>query len=129
MSRAFVKEGDSTTSGSLVDRFYQGLLDLSNPARALVAKRQQQAWLTSQPKVEAARRKALTSLGADSHREIFDAAAERAGDPPQSPTWWAVGDAAIAVAARRHLNAEQFALLVGPLAVALPWLKDAANQA
>lgn len=128
MSRAFVKEGDSTTSGSLVDRFYQGLLDLSDPARVLVAKRQQQAWLTSQPKVEAARRTAMTSLGADSYREIFDGAAERAGDLPQSPTWWAVGDAATGLAARRQLDAEQFALLVGPLAVALPWLKDAASQ-
>ena|SRR6202035_2519901 len=128
MSRAFVKEGDSTTSGSLVDRFYQGLLDLSDPARVLVAKRQQQAWLTSQPKVEAARRKALASLGADSYREIFDGAAERAGDLPKSPAWWAVGDAATGLAARRHLDAEQFALLVGPLAVALPWLKEAASQ-
>jgi hypothetical protein len=128
MSRAFVKEGDSTTSGSLVDRFYQGLLDLSDPARALVGKRQQQAWLTSQPKVEAARREALAALGADSYREIFDAAAERAGDLPLTPVWWAVGDAATGVAARRQLDAEQFALLVGPLAVALPWLKDAASQ-
>jgi hypothetical protein len=128
MSRAFVKEGDSTTGGSLVDRFYQGLLDLSDPARALVAKRQQQAWLTSQPTVEAARRQALAALGADSYREIFDAAAERAGDPPQSPTWWAVGDAATALAARRHLESNQFAVLVGSLGVALPWLKDAASQ-
>jgi hypothetical protein len=128
MSRAFVKEGDSTTSGSLVDRFYQGLLDLSDPARALIAKRQQQAWLTSQPTVEAARREALAALGADSYREIFDAAAERAGDPSQSPTWWAVGDAATALAARRHLESDQFAVLVGPLGVALPWLKEAASQ-
>ncbi|HXN03348.1 MAG TPA: hypothetical protein VN895_00815 [Candidatus Acidoferrum sp.] len=128
MSRAFVKEGDSTTSGSLVDRFYQGLLDLSDPARALVGKRQEQAWLTSQPKVEAARRQALDALGADSYREIFDAAAERAGDPPQTPTWWAAGDAATGLAARRHLDPDEFALLVGPLGVALPWLKDAANQ-
>ena len=128
MSRAFVKEGDSTTSGSLVDRFYQGLLDLSDPARALVAKRQQQAWTASQSKVESARLQALAALGADSYREIFDAAADRAGDPPQTPTWWALGDAATALAARRHLDAEQFALLVGPLAVALPWLKDAASQ-
>ncbi|HEX9097512.1 MAG TPA: hypothetical protein VF990_15585 [Candidatus Dormibacteraeota bacterium] len=128
MSRAFVKEGDSTTSGSLVDRFYQGLLDLSDPARALVGKRQQQAWLTSQPQIEAARAGALAALGTDSYREIFDAAVERAGDPPQSPAWWAVGDAATALAARRRLDAEQFALLVGPLGVALPWLKDAASQ-
>ena len=128
MSRAFVKEGDSTTGGSLVDRFYQGLLDLSDPARALIARRQQQAWLTSQPTVEAARREALAALGADSYREIFDAAAERAGDPPQSPTWWAVGDAATALAARRHLESDQFAVLVGPLGVALPWLKEAASQ-
>ena len=128
MSRAFVKEGDSTTSGSLVDRFYQGLLDLSDPARALVGKRQQQAWLTSQPRVEAARRRALAALGDDSYREIFDAAVERAGDPPQSPTWWAVGDAATALAARKRVDPDQFALLVGPLGVALPWLKDVANQ-
>lgn len=128
MSRAFVKEGDSATSGSLVDRFYQGLLDLSNPARALVAKRQQQAWLTSQPQMEAARAEALAVLGADSYGEIFGGAAERAGDLPQSPAWWAVGDAATALAARQRLDAEQFALLVGPLGVALPWLKDAARQ-
>jgi|SRR4029077_8448540 len=128
MSRAFVKEGDSTTGGSLVDRFYQGLLGLSDPARALIGKRQQQAWLTSQPSVEAARRQALAALGADSYREIFDAAAERAGDPQQSPTWWAVGDAATALAARRQLKSDQFAVLVGPLGVALPWLKDAASQ-
>jgi hypothetical protein len=128
MSRAFVKEGDSTTSGSLVDRFYQGLLDLSDQARALVGKRQQQAWLTSQPKVEAARRQAVAALGADSYRELFNAAAERAGDQPQSPTWWAVGDAATGLAARRRLDSDEFALLVGPLAVALPWLKDAGSQ-
>jgi hypothetical protein len=128
MSRAFVKEGDSTTSGSLADRFYQGLLDLSDPARALVGKRQQQAWVTSQPNIEAARHQALVALGADSYRELFDAAAQRAGDPPQSPAWWAVGDAATALAARRRLDSEDFALLVGPLGVALPWLKDAASQ-
>lgn len=129
MSRAFVKEGDSATSGSLVDRFYQGLLGLSGPARVLIGKRQQQIWLTSQPAIEAARREALAALGADSYREIFEAAAERAVDPLESPTWWAAGDAATALAARRRLDGEQFALLVGPLGVALPWLKDAGNQA
>jgi hypothetical protein len=128
MSRAFVKDGDSAPSGSLVDRFYQGVLGLSDPARALISKRQQQAWLSSQPMVEAARHQAARALGADSYREIFDAAAERAGDPPQTPTWWAVGDAATGLAARRRLDADHFALLVGPLGVALPWLKDAANQ-
>jgi hypothetical protein len=70
----------------------------------------------------------VAALGADSYREIFDAAAERAGDPPQSPTWWAVGDAATGLAARRRLDGDQFALLVGPLGVALPWLKEAASQ-
>jgi hypothetical protein len=128
MSRAFVKEGDSTASGSLVDRFYQGLLGLSDPARALVSKRQRQAWLASQPAIEAARLDAETALGADSYREIFESAAERAGEAPQSPTWWAAGDAAIALAARRRLGSEQFAALVGPLGVALPWLKTAADQ-
>jgi hypothetical protein len=128
MSRAFVKEGDSTTGGSLVDRFYQGLLGLSDPARALIARRQQQAWLASQPVIEAARRQTQTALGADAYRQIFESAAERAGDPAQSPTWWAAGDAATALAARRRLGSDEFAVLVGPLGVALPWLKDAASQ-
>ena len=128
MSRAFVKEGDSTASGSLVDRFYQGLLGLSDPARALIGKRQQQAWLTSQASIEAARRDAQAALGADSYREIFEAAAERVGDPLQSPTWWAAGDAATGLASRRRLTQEQFLTLVAPLSVALPWLRDAANQ-
>jgi len=128
MSRAFVKEGDSAASGSLVDRFYQGLLGLSDPARVLIAKRQQQAWLSSQPAIAAARLEALGALGADSYREIFEAAAERAGDPPQSPTWWAAGDAATGLASRRRLTPEQFLTLVAPLSVALPWLKDAGNQ-
>src|SRR5207245_768187 len=128
MSRAFVKEGDSTASGSLVDRFYQGLLGLSDPARALIGKRQEQAWLTSQPAIESARGDAQAALGADSYREIFDSAAERAGDP-QGPTWWAAGDAATAIAARRRLTSEQFLLLVAPLSAALPWLKDASRQA
>jgi hypothetical protein len=128
MSRAFVKEGDSAASGSLVDRFYQGLLGLSDPARVLIAKRQQQAWLTSQPAIEAARIEARAALGAESYRELFEAAAERAGDPPQSPTWWAAGDAATAIAARRRLTSDDFLLLVAALSVALPWLKDAAKQ-
>jgi hypothetical protein len=128
MSRAFVKEGDSASSGSLVDRFYQGLLGLSDPAKALIGKRQQQAWLASQAAIEAARHDAQAALGVDSYREIFASAAERAGDPPQGPTWWAAGDAATAIAARRRLSSEQFLVLVAPLSVALPWLKDAANQ-
>jgi hypothetical protein len=128
MSRAFVKEGDSAASGSLVDRFYQGLLGLSEPARVLIAKRQQQAWLTSQPAIEAARRDAQAALGIDSYREVFEAAAERAGGPPESPIWWAAGDAATAIAARRRLTSEGFLVLVAPLSVALPWLKDAASQ-
>jgi hypothetical protein len=128
VSRAFVKEGDSSTSGSLVDRFYQGLLGLSDPARMLIGSRQQQAWLSSQPAIEEARRQAIAALGADSYKELFESAAERTGDPPQSPTWWAAGDAATALAARRRLEPDRFRLLVGPLSVALPWIKDAAGQ-
>src|SRR4030081_1070705 len=127
MSRAFVKEGDSSSSGSLVDRFYQGLLGLSDPARVLIGKRQQQPWLTSQASIEAGRLDAQAALGALEEREGPCAAAERAGDP-RSPTWWAAGDAATAIAARRRLSPEQFQALVAPLSVALPWLKDAANQ-
>ena len=71
---------------------------------------------------------AREALGPESYREIFEAAAGRAGDPAQSPTWWAIGDAASALAARRRLDPEQYAALVGPLGVALPWLKDAGSQ-
>ena len=127
MSRAFVKEGDGAATGSAVDRFYQGVLGLSDSARALIAKRQRQAWLQASDQVEQAREAARTALGADAYREIFEAAAQRAGDPPQGPTWWATGDAAIALAARRRLGPEQFAVLVGPLSVALPWLRDAGS--
>ena len=128
MSRAFVKEGDGAVSGSLTDRFYQGVLGLSDSARELIARRQQQAWLTARDQIEQARQQARAALGADSYRQIFEAAAQRAGDPAQSPTWWAVGDAATALAARRRLGSEEFALLVGPLGVALPWLKNALSQ-
>lgn len=128
MSRAFVKEGDSATGGSLVDRFYQGLLGLSDPAKALIGRRHQEAWLTSQPALEAARRETIAVLGADSYREIFTSAAERIGDR-QSPTWWAAGDAATALAARRRLSGEAFQILVAPLSVALPWLKEGAKKA
>lgn len=128
MSRAFVKEGDGAVSGSLTDRFYQGVLGLSDSARELIARRQQQAWLTARDQIEQARQQARAALGEDSYREIFEAAAQRAGDPAQSPTWWAVGDAATALAARRRLGSEEFALLVGPLGVALPWLKNALSQ-
>src|SRR3979409_1508863 len=129
MSRAFVKEGDSAAVGSRGDRLYQGLLWPGHPARSLIGKRQQQAWLASRPAIEAARRDAQAALGADSYREVFEAAAERTGDLPQGPTWWAGGDAATAIAARRRLSSEQFLVLVAPLSVALPWLKGAANQA
>jgi len=128
VSRAFVKEGDGAASGSVTDRFYQGLLGLNDPARALIAKRQQQAWSQASELIEQAREAARDALGADSYREFFEAAAGRAGDPAQSPTWWAIGDAASALAARRRLDPEQYAVLVGPLGVALPWLKDAGSQ-
>jgi len=128
VSRAFVKEGDGAASGSVTDRFYQGLLGLNDAARALVAKRQQQAWSQASELIEQAREAARDALGADSYREFFEAAAGRAGDPAQSPTWWAIGDAASALAARRRLDPEQYAVLVGPLGVALPWLKDAGSQ-
>lgn len=129
MSRAFVKEGDGAASGSVTDRFYQGLLGLSDPARALVARRQQETWLAAMEQIEQARQQASDALGADSYREIFEAAADRIGEPKHSPGWWAVGDAATALAVRRRLGSDLFAVLVGPLGVALPWLKDAGSQA
>jgi len=128
LSRAFVKESDGAASGSATDRFYQGLLGLGDSARALIAKRQQETWLRAEGQIEHARQQARDALGGDAYREIFEAAADRIGEPAQTPAWWAAGDAATALAARRRLGAEQFALLVGPLGVALPWLKDAGRQ-
>ena len=129
MSRAFVKEGDGAATGSVTDRFYQGLLALSDPARALIARRQSDAWFRDSDRIQRARDSARDVLGADSYREIFDAAAGRAGDQPKSPTWWAIGDAATALAGRKRLGREAFATLVGPLGVALPWLKDVNTEA
>ena len=129
MSRAFTKENDDRATGSVVDRFYQGVLGLSDPARDLIARRQQQAWLERRDAIEGARKAAEEALGAGPYREAFDSATQRAGDPANSPIWWAVGDAAVAVASRRRLNAEQFLCLIAPLSVALPWLRDAAHPA
>ena len=53
---------------------------------------------------------------------------QRSGDAVNSPTWWAVGDAAVGLASRRRLEPGRYALLVSPLSVALPWLKDAGSQ-
>jgi hypothetical protein len=128
VSRAFVKEGDGAATGSVTDRFYQGLLGLSDPARALIARRQQEAWLRERDRIVQARGLARDALGKEAYGEIFAAAAERAGDPPQSPTWWAIGDAATALAGRKRLSQEVFATLVGPLGVALPWLKEANTE-
>jgi hypothetical protein len=128
VSRAFVKEGDGAASGSAADRFYQGVIGLSDSARALIARRQQEAWIRERGEIEQARQHTCDALGADTYREIFQAAAERAGDPSQSPVWWAVGDAATALAARRRLGPDDYAVLVGPLGVALPWLRDASTK-
>lgn len=128
MSRAFTKENDDRASGSVVDRFYQGVLGLSDPARNLIARRQQEAWLQRRAEIEDARHAAQQALGEGSYREIFDSATQRSGDAVNSPTWWAVGDAAVGLASRRRLEPGRYALLVSPLSVALPWLKDAGSQ-
>jgi hypothetical protein len=124
MSRAFTKENDDRASGSVVDRFYQGVLGLSDPARELIGRRHQAAWLASSHDIENARRAALEALGKASYQQIFDSAAQRANVEMKSPTWWAIGDAAVGIASRRRLTPQQFTVLVGPLSVALPWLKD-----
>lgn len=129
MSRAFTKENDDRAGGSVVDRFYQDVLGLSDPARDLIGRRQKAAWSDHRNEIEAARQAALDALGQPSYREAFESATQRAGDEPESPTWWAIGDAAVGVTSRRRLTAEQFSTLVAPLAVAMPWLRDAATSA
>lgn len=128
MSRAFTKENDDRASGSVVDRFYQGVLGLSDPARDLIGRRQEAAWSEHSNEIEAARHAARDALGEDSYRQIFDSATQRAGDAPNTPTWWAIGDAAVAISSRRRLDGDQFSTLVAPLAVAMPWLREAAGQ-
>ena len=129
MSRAFTKENDDRASGSVVDRFYQGVLGLSDPARDLIARRQLEAWSSRKVDITTAREAAKTALGESSYRDAFDSATQRAGDPANSATWWAIGDAAVALASRRRLDEAQFLSLVGPLSVAMPWLRDVASQA
>ena len=128
MSRAFTKENDDRASGSVVDRFYQELLGLSDPARDLIGRRQHEAWQAHRSEIEGARRAAEQALGNEAFRQTFDSATQRAGDAPQSATWWAIGDAAVAVAARRKLGEGEYLALVAPLSVALPWLKQASSQ-
>lgn len=128
MSRAFVKESDDAIGGSPVDRFYQAVLGLSDPARALVAKRQQEAWSEHPEEVEQARKAAQEALGAESYREVFDSATRQASAPSTSPLGWAIGDAAVAVAARRRLSPGYVITLVSPLSVALPWLKSLGDE-
>jgi hypothetical protein len=128
MSRAFTKENDDRASGSVVDRFYQEVLGLSEPARDLIGRRQQAAWQARRNEIEGARRAAELALGDEAFREAFDSATQRAGDSPSSPTWWAIGDAAVAVASRRKLGEDQYLALIAPLSVALPWLKQASSQ-
>lgn len=128
MSRAFTKENDDRASGSVVDRFYQGVLGLSDPARDLIARRQSQAWAGRHAEIEVARHAAQQALGQQGYREAFEGAAQRAGDPVNSPIWWAIGDAAVAVASRRRLTSEQLQTLVAPLSVAMPWLREMAQQ-
>lgn len=128
MSRAFTKENDDRASGSVVDRFYQDVLNLSDPARDLIARRQQEGWSAKRQAIEQAREAALQALGEASYREVFDSATQRAGDALRTPTWWAIGDAAVGIASRRRLAPDQFAVLVAPLSVAMPWLRNAAGQ-
>ena len=127
MSRAFTKENDDRASGSVVDRFYQDVLGLSDPARDLIARRQQQALAERAAEIEDARQAAQRALGDQGYREAFEAATQRAGDAADSPLWWAIGDAAVGVASRRRLSSEQFKTLVAPLSVAMPWLREAAK--
>ena len=127
MSRAFTKENDDRAAGSVVDRFYQGVLNLSDPARDLIRRRQEGAWLEHRDEIEAARQAAVEALGQESYRETFESATQGAGDAPRSPTWWAIGDAAVGIASRRRLTADQYRLLIAPLSVAMPWLREAAT--
>jgi hypothetical protein len=129
MTSAWTKEGDPAARGTPTDRFYQGVLGLSDSARELVGRRYERERLAGNDRIEDARRAARDELGAERFREIFEAAAERVEDQQQGPAWWAVGDAAIALACRKQLRPDQFRVLVTPLSVALPWLNTVGGGA
>jgi hypothetical protein len=124
MTRAWTREGDGDTGGSVADRFYQGVLGLGDHAWSVVGRSYERQAAGEGRQLEAAREAAKAALG-DRFQTVFSAAAERSKDRPQGPAWWAAGDAAIGVTARRHLPPEQYQLLIRPLAVALPWLRTA----
>ncbi|HYM49459.1 MAG TPA: hypothetical protein VET65_02690 [Candidatus Limnocylindrales bacterium] len=125
MTRAWTREGEGDTGGSVVDRFYQGILGLGDEAWRLIGRTYERQELSHGPQIEAARRAAQDELGPERFQTVFSAGAERSKDRAQGPAWRAAGDAAVGVTARRHLEPEQYQLLVRPLAVALPWLKSA----
>jgi hypothetical protein len=125
MTRAWTKESDAAVGGSAADRLYQGILGLSDNAWKLIGRSYERQWATHDVQLLEARQVAMQALGEQRFQTVFSAAAERTSDTAEGPKWWAAGDAAVAVVARRHLEPEQYQVLVQPLAIALPWLKTA----
>src|SRR5919108_4411100 len=112
---------------SVVARFFEGLKALGESDFQLVRNQYQRQWEDSKDKVEDARLSALDALGAVNFHDVMEAVSNTP-DAPQSPGWWAAGDAAVALASRGNITAENYQVLTRPLAVAMPWSKSAQSD-
>jgi len=125
MTSAWTKEADPGFEGSVADRFWQGLLGLGESDWPRVIAEYEARRTRAAGEVLAARHAAEEALGSDRYADSFESGSSKAPGPDDGPARWAAGDASVAVSARRRLTPEHFQLLVGPLAVRLPWLKKA----
>jgi hypothetical protein len=125
MTSAWTKEADPSFEGSIVDRFWQGLMGLGETDWPVVQAEYERQKASHAAEMMAARRAAEALMGSVRYADIFDSGSSQAPGPGDGAASWAAGDAAVAVSARRRLPAEHYRTLVAPLASRLPWLKVA----
>lgn len=128
MTSAWTKEADPSFEGSIADRFWQGLLGLGESDWPRVVTEYEGQRARAAGEILAARRAAEELLGSDRYTVAFESGSSKAPGPDDGPARSAAGDAAVAVTARRRLQAEHYRVLIAPLATRLPWLKVAGGS-
>lgn len=128
MTSAWTKEADPSFEGSVADRFWQGLLGLSDGDWPRIVTEYERQRSMAATEVLAARLAAEDLLGTERYADAFESGSSKAPGPDDGAARLAAGDAAVAVTARRRLPAEHYRVLVAPLAIRLPWLKVAAGS-
>lgn len=123
MTSAWTKEADPSFEGSVVDRFWQGLLSLGETDWPRVEAEYERRKASAPTEIMAARRAAEALMGSVRYADAFDSGSSQAPGPEDGAARWAAGDAAVAVSARRRLSPEHYQTLVAPLATRMPWLK------